>query len=51
MDIVKIKTWIKTFAKQKKIWFESYDEIPDIPIEDMHICMATLGFFNRKKSF
>ena len=35
MDIAKIKTWVCTFAEKNKLWFECYDEIPDIPIEDM----------------
>lgn len=35
MDNTKIKTWIRNFTQQNKIWFECYDEIPDIPIEDM----------------
>jgi len=35
MDITKIKTWIRTFAEKHKLWFESYDEIPELFIEDM----------------
>ena len=35
MDFVKIKEWVRTFAEKNKLWFECYDEIPDIPIEDM----------------
>jgi hypothetical protein len=63
MDIVKIKTWIRSFAKQNKIWFESYDEIPEIPIEDMQTSFIegklyieinqfydiTIGFFEYTK--
>jgi len=59
MDIVKIKTWIRSFAKQNKIWFESYDEIPEIPqtsfiegklyIEINQFYDITIGFFEYTK--
>ena len=35
MDFAKIKEWVRTFAEKNKLWFECYDEIPGIPIEDM----------------
>ena len=35
MDFAKIKTWVRTFAEKHDIWFQSYDEIPSISIDDM----------------
>jgi len=44
MDIVKIKEWVRTFAEKHKLWFECYDEIPGIPIEDMQ-----MSYINKTK--
>ena len=35
MDIVKIKTWVRTFAEKHDLWFQCYDEVPNISIDDM----------------
>ena len=35
MDIVKIKAWISTFAEKHDLWFQCYDEVPSISIDDM----------------
>jgi|LauGreDrversion2_5_1035112.scaffolds.fasta_scaffold42808_3 hypothetical protein len=65
MDITKIKTWIRTFAEKHKLWFESYDEIPELFIEDMQTSFIegklyieinrfydiTFGFFEYTKNY
>ena len=35
MDFTKIKEWVRTFAEKNDIWFQTYDEIPGLSIEDM----------------
>lgn len=35
MDFAKIKAWISTFAEKHDLWFETYDEITGLSIDDM----------------
>lgn len=35
MDFVKIKEWIRAFAKKNDLWFQTYDEITGLSIDDM----------------
>lgn len=35
MDFTKIKTWVRTFAEKNDLWFECYDEITGLSIDDM----------------
>jgi len=35
MDFAKIKTWLRTFAEKNNLWFQTYDEIHGLSIDDM----------------
>ena len=35
MDFAKNKTWVRTFAEKHDLWFQCYDEVPSISIDDM----------------
>jgi len=35
MDFVKIKEWVRAFAEKNDIWFQTYDEITGLSIDDM----------------
>ena len=35
MDFAKIKTWVRTFAEKNDLWFQTYDEIHGLSIDDM----------------
>ena len=35
MDFAKIKTWVRAFAEKHDVWFQCYDEITGLSIDDM----------------